>query len=134
MRQMWIVALLALSIPAYSQTHTPELDKILTNAAQSLAAMPFDASSPVTMRGRVSTLVWPQGTSGMVVMETDQSGHRYAFLTARVPDMAKQGFTRFSIQPGEEVTVTGVLTTNKATIGPGFTAARADLITKARWL
>jgi hypothetical protein len=128
---MCIGALLALSIPAYSQTQTPEMGKILTSAAQSLAAMQFDASLPVTIRGRVSILVWPQGTNGMVVIETDQGGEKYAFSTARVPDMAKQGFTRFSLQPGAEVTVTGVLAANKAKIGPGFTAARADLITKA---
>ena len=131
MRQISIGALLALSIPAYAQVQTPEMDKILTTASQSLAAMQFDSNSPVTVKGRVSTVVWPQGTSGMVVIEADQGGEKYAFSTARVPDMAKQGFTRYSLQPGAEVTVTGVLAANKAKIGPGFTAARADLITKA---
>ena len=93
--------------------------------------MKFESGLPVTLRGRVTTLVWPEGTSGMVVIEAGSGGEMYAFSTAPVPDMAKQGFTRFVLQPGAEVIVTGVLAANKAKIGPGFTAARADLITRA---
>jgi len=116
---------------AYSQVATPEMDKILTNAAQSLAAMQFDSNAPVTIRGRVSTLVWPERSSGMVLIEADQTGEKYAFSTAGIPAMAKQGFTRFALHPGEEVVVTGVLANGRAKISPGFDAARADLITKA---
>ena len=35
------------------------------------------------------------------------------------------------MQPGEEVIITGVLASGNAKIGPGFNAARADLITKS---
>jgi hypothetical protein len=118
-------------LTAYSQVATPEMNKILTNAAQSLAALQFDSNAPVTIRGRVSTLIWPEGSSGMVLIEADQTGEKYVFSTAGVPAMAKQGFTRFAIHPGEEVIVTGVMANGKAKIGPGFYAARAVLITKA---
>jgi len=131
MRHMFVSALLALSISAYSQVQTPEMDQILTSASRSLAAMQFDANSPITIRGRVSILVWPEGTSGMVVIEASQGGEKYAFSTARVANLAKQGFTRFAVHPGEELIVTGVLAADRAKIGPGLTAARADLITNA---
>jgi hypothetical protein len=131
MRKTLASLMLVLSIPALSQVPTPEMDKILSNAAQSLAAMQFDSNAPVTVRGRVSTLVWPPGSSGMLILEATLGGEKYAFSTAGVPAMARQGFTRFTMQPGEEVIVTGVLALGKAKIGPGFSAARADLITKS---
>ncbi len=131
MRKTLASLLLVLTIPAFSQVPTPELNKILTNAAQSLTAMRFDANAPVTIRGRVSMLVWPEGTSGIVILEASLGGEKFAFSTARVPQMAQQGFSRFTMKPGEEVIVTGVLAAGKATIGPGFSAARADLITKS---
>jgi hypothetical protein len=122
---------LALSTTVACQIPTPELNKALTEAAKQLAAMSFDSSAPVTIRGRVSTLVWPEQTSGMILMEAGDGVGKYAFSTAGVPAMAKQGFTRFALHPGEEVIITGALTRTDAKIGPGFTAARADLITKS---
>jgi hypothetical protein len=122
---------LVLSAIACSQISTPEMDQFLSDAAQLLAAAKFDSNAPVTVRGRVSTLVWPVGTSGMLVLEASQGGEKYAFSTATVPAMAKQGFTRFALHPGEAVIVTGVLAAGKAKIGPGLSAARADLITKS---
>lgn len=91
--------------------------------------MNFDPASSVSIRGRVGTLVWPEGASGIVMIEAN--GKKYAFSTAKVPDMAKQGFTRFALRPGEEVIITGLLSSGNQTIGPGFTAARADMIAKA---
>jgi hypothetical protein len=54
----------------------------------------------------------------------------YAFTTAGVPALAKQGFTRFTAKPGQEVIVTGVLAEGRVKIGPGAIAARADVINK----
>lgn len=133
MRKIAASLSLAFSVTVFTshgQVALPEMNKILSDAAQSLTAMQFDPNAPVTIRGRVSTLVWPEKSNGMALIEADQSGKRYAFSTAGVPAMAKQGFSRFSIHPGEEVVVTGFLATGNAKIGPGFDAARADLITK----
>lgn len=123
---VWIAAL-----PVLAQSSTPELTKQFTNAAQQLSTMAFGSGSPVTIRGRISTLIWPEGSSGMMLVEVNGGTEKYAFSTARVPQMAKQGFSRFTMQPGEEVIVTGVLANGGQKIGPGFMAARADLITKS---
>jgi len=116
---------------AVSQVATPQVDPILSSAARSLTGMQFDANAPITVRGRVSTLVWPEKSSGMVIIEASPGGEKYAFATGGVPAMAKQGFTRFAMQPGEQVIVTGVLASGNAKIGPDLNAARADLITKS---
>ena len=119
------------AVPAIGQISTPEFDKQLTNAAQQLSATPFDSESPVTVRGQIATLVWPEGGSGMILVNVNGGSERYAFSTAKVAQMAKQGFSRFTVHPGEEVIVTGVLAKGGQKIGPGLAAARADLITKS---
>ncbi|HEX5431210.1 MAG TPA: hypothetical protein VFW83_04540 [Bryobacteraceae bacterium] len=120
--------------PGFAQNpneQTPE-QAAITAAAQQLAAMPFDANAPVTARGRVASIVFAlSGKTGMIVIEDPQSGQRYAFSTAGTRDMSKQGFSRFTMRPGEEVTVTGILAEGGKKIGPGFTAAKADTITKS---
>jgi len=77
--------------------------------------------------------VWPERSAGMILVEAIGTSEKYAFSTAGVPAMAKQGFTRFTLKPGDEVIVTGVLANGSPKIGPGsgFYAARADLITKS---
>jgi hypothetical protein len=113
-----------------AQLSRPDNDKMLSEAARQLSAANFDAKSPVTVHGTVGTLVWPEGSAGMILVKTDD-GQEYAFSTAGVPAMAKQGFTRFGMHPGESITVTGVTTANRSKIGPGFIAARADIIKKS---
>jgi hypothetical protein len=103
-------------------------DAVFTDVARQLAGMTFDGG-PVTVHGQVGTLVWPEGSSGMILLTV--SAEKYAFSTGRVAPMAKQGFSRFTVHPGEELIITGVLASGGQKIGPGFTAARADLITKA---
>ena len=133
MRKITLLALLSViaRFTAFGQIATPEMNRILTSAAQALSGMQFDPNSAITVRGRVTTLVWPEHSSGMILVEAEQSGEKYAFSTAGVPAMAKQGFTRFTLQPGTEVIVSGVVANGKPKIGPGFDAARADTISKA---
>ena len=114
---VWIAAL-----PACAQVATPELNQQLTTAARQLSEMPFDSGSPVTVRARIATLVFPEGSSGMMLVEVNTGSEKYAFSTARVGPMAKQGFSRFTMRPGQEVIVTGVLAGGFQKIGPGFTA------------
>ena len=122
---------LAIAITALSGfAQVPNAETIaLTNAAQALAAMPSDRGVPLTIHARVTTLVWPEGSSGMILVEAVAGGEKYAFSTARVADMTRQGFTRFALRPGQEVILTGVLANGSPKVGPGFHAARADLIT-----
>jgi hypothetical protein len=102
----------------------------LTNAAQTLSTMPFDSGTAVTVHARVASVVWPERLSGMIVVEAAGTAQKYAFATAGVPAMAKQGLTRFALKPGDEIIVTGVLANGNLKVGPGFNAARADLITR----
>jgi hypothetical protein len=117
------------TLSGFAQVPNPE-NVALTNAAQTLAAMSFDAGMGLTIRGRVTTLVWPERSAGMILVEA-VGGEKYAFSTAGVPAMGKQGFTRLTVKPGDEVIVTGVTANGNPKIGPGFNAARADLITRA---
>jgi hypothetical protein len=118
------IALLLLTLAACSRPSGDALDA----AAAELAAMTFDANTPIATSGHVSAAVWPEGGTGMIVVETGD-GLKYAFSTASVPVLSKQGFTRQSMGPGEEVGVSGVLAPGK-TVAGGLTAARADVITK----
>ena len=117
------------TVSGFAQGPNPE-NAALINAAQTLAAMSFDAGTGLTIRGRVTSLVWPERSAGMILVDA-VGGEKYAFSTAGVPAMAKQGFTRFTVKPGDEVIVTGVTANGSPKIGPGFNAARANLITLA---
>jgi len=129
MRKLPLIALALITI-ACSRISTPDLNAELTAAAKELAAMPFDSNAPIMTSGHVSMLVWPEGTSGVIVVETGD-GMKYAFSTAPVREMAKQGFTRTTMHPGDEVGVSGVLAPGKTVTNGALIAARADIIFKA---
>jgi hypothetical protein len=120
--------ILSVATAALAQIPTPELNAIFTKAATALSTLNFDAKSPVSIRSRIATLVFPESSAGMVVVNSGTDS--YAFTTAGVPALAKQGFTRFTAKPGQEVIVTGVLAEGRVKIGPGAIAARADVINK----
>src|SRR5215472_9260766 len=82
---------------------TPAESIALTNAAQTLSAMAFDSGRGITVRARVASMVWPERSAGMIVVEAGGTSEKYAFSTAGVPAMAKQGFSRFTLKPGEEI-------------------------------
>jgi hypothetical protein len=115
-------------VSAFAQGNPESL--ALTNAAQTLSAMAFDSGSGLTVHARVASVVWPERAAGMIVVEVVGASEKYAFSTAGVPAMAKQGLSRFTLKPGDEIIVTGLLANGNLKIGPGFNAARADLITR----
>jgi hypothetical protein len=99
--------------------------------AAELAGMSFDPGAKVTVRGRVTTLFFGEpGATGMMIVHTADEAQQYAFSTSSTKELAGQGFSRFSVGPGEEVMVTGVTTRDGKKLR-GFTAARADSISKA---
>ena len=116
--------------PLLAQIPTPEVTRQLTELAKTLSSVTFDAKKPISLDGTVSTLVWPEGTNGVIVIRTSK-GDQYAFSTAGVPAMAKQGFTRFALSPGASVKITGLLAPGNGMIGSGWIAGRADTIDKA---
>src|SRR5207344_2910430 len=81
MKRILILALTPLV--GCAQVANPELTRQLTEASQSMSSMNFDSASSVSVHGRVGTLVWPEGASGMILIEAD--GKKYAFSTAKVP-------------------------------------------------
>ena len=111
---MRTVSFLALILTGCSSIPTPASNAAMTATASELAALPFDGG-PISTSGHVTAAVWPEGGIGMIVVQTGD-GLKYAFSTAAVPEMAKQGLTRRSLGPGEEVGVLGVLAAGK-TVG-----------------
>ena len=94
-------------------------------ASEKLAAMTF-GQTPITVRGRITMAHFAvPGSTGMITVQTDSD--RYVFLTARTRDLAKQGFSRFSVSPGQELIVTGVAAKGGERM-ENFIAARADAI------
>ncbi|MBZ5575607.1 MAG: hypothetical protein LAP40_03480 [Acidobacteriia bacterium] len=108
-----------------------QLKELSPDAAVSVAGLPFDAGVPLTIRGRVTTLLFAKpGASGAMVVHTTAGPGKYVFSTAPTPDLARQGFSRFTLKPGEAVIVTGVLAEHGQQI-EGLAAARADTIATA---
>src|SRR5262249_16424550 len=88
-----------------------------------LAAMAFDQGS-VTVRGRITMASFPvPGSSGMIIVQSDTG--KYVFLTAPTRDLAKQGLSRFSVSPGQELKVTGTRAKDKL---DDFILPRGDAI------
>ena len=94
-----------------------------------LAGMPF-GTDRVTVRGWVTILLFPPSGEGMFVVHGND-GKRYAVSMAETKGMARQGLTRFSIGPGERVTISAVLARDGKKIKE-FTAARADRVTNSK--
>ena len=97
-----------------------------------LAAMSFDPASPVTVTGAaVFKVEWVNPNATISVDPKDGSGRRYTFLMASPNTLVSLGMTRASLKPGDEVTVTGIVSTGSQTLPDGTIAARASTITLA---
>ena len=62
----------------------------------------------------------------------DESGNvqQWTALTAPPQRLYRAGWNTKILKPGDQIIVTGVLANGNLKIGPGFNAARADLITR----
>ena len=107
-----------------------QLKELPPEAAQTITAMTFDAGAPITVHGRATTLQFPLPPAPGLLAVQPAGAEKYVFSTASTKDMAKQGFSRFSMKPGEDLVVTGVLAQGSQKVA-GFTVARADTITKS---
>jgi Family of unknown function (DUF6152) len=97
-----------------------------------VAAMSFDPASPVSVTGAaVSKVEWVNPNATISVDPKDGSGKRYTFLMASPNMLIKQGMTRVSLKPGDEVTVTGIVSTGGQILPDGTIAASASTITRA---
>ena len=94
------------------------------------AAGSFDPASPVSVTGAaVFKVEWVNPNATISVDPKDGSGKRYTFLMASPNMLLKQGMTRVSLKPGDEVTVTGIISTGSQTLPDGTIAASASTVT-----
>jgi hypothetical protein len=122
---------LALSISALTGCQFAEPSAAIPpETAKKLASMPFDGGTKVTVHGRATMLLHAlPGETGMLAFAEVDGSRKFVFSTAPTQAMAKQGFSRYTMHPGEELMITGVLAKNGDTLGE-YLAARADTITK----
>jgi Family of unknown function (DUF6152) len=97
-----------------------------------ISSMSFDSNSPVTVTGAaVFKVEWLNPNATISVDPKDGTGKKYTFVMASPNQLIKQGMTRASLSPGDEVTVTGVLATGGQTLPDGTIAASASTVTRA---
>jgi hypothetical protein len=118
---------LALSISAFTGCQSASIPP---ETAKKLASLPFDGGAKVTVHGTATMLMHAlPGETGMLAVSEVGGARKFVFSTAQTQAMAKQGFSRFTMHPGEELMITGVLAKTGETVGE-YVAARADSITK----
>jgi hypothetical protein len=97
MRNPWLAAGLALAcaVPAVQAHHS--------------FAVYFDASKEVTIRGKVTAFRFtnPHGTIVMDVTDAQGRVREWRAETNAPVVLQRRGWTRASVKPGEEITVTG---------------------------
>ena len=88
----------------------------------------FDVDKPVTLTGTVTKLEWTNPHAWIYVDVKDEKGAvaNWGFELASPNGLMQEGWTRFSLKPGDEVTVQGTRARN------GTTKANAQTITLAR--
>jgi hypothetical protein len=87
----------------------------------------FDGPA-ATMTGTVSSIAFVVPVGTITVDSSDGSGKRYRFITAGPAELAGQGFTHDSLQPGAQVTISGVLANGGESVD-GLITASASTIT-----
>ncbi len=94
-----------------------------------LAALSFDPNRPVVIRGTVGAVMFANPL-GMILVDPGNGTERFVFLTAAASEMMKQGFTRTTLKPGDEVIITGIVG-GKVEEGPAGSVigAKAETIT-----
>src|SRR5271166_3667877 len=88
---------------------------LLSAAAPVLAhhsfAAEYDSSKPVTIKGTIQKLEWVNPHAYFWIESKDESGKAtiFAFETLSPNALARQGWNRNSLKPGEQVVVEGYL-------------------------
>jgi len=83
-----------------------------------LAALTFDPNRPVVIRGKATTIMF-MNPAGIIMVDPGNGGERYRFVTASPTQTIKQGFTKGSIKPGDEIVVTGILAADGGAVEEG---------------
>jgi uncharacterized protein DUF6152 len=121
LRFVWAVLLLSLSlgaVPAWSH--------------HSFAAE-YDSTKTVTVKGVVTKVAWVNPHAYVWVEAKDENGKTvtWAFESLSPNALARQGWNRNSLKPGDEVTVDGYLAKDGKPLADGSLHANSKLITMA---
>lgn len=78
----------------------------------------FDSEKPVTLSGVVTKLDWTNPHAWIYVDVKDEAGKvaNWGFELASPNGLMRNGWTRFSLKPGDEVTVEGSRAKNGSTV------------------
>jgi hypothetical protein len=108
---------------------------LLSSAIPTLAhhsfAAEYDSTKPVTVKGVINRLAWVNPHAYVYVDVKDESGKvtTWAFETLSPNALARQGWNRNSLKPGDEVTVDGYLAKDGKLLSDGSMHGNSRLIT-----
>jgi hypothetical protein len=88
----------------------------------------FDRNKPVTVTGTVTNVEWTNPHARFYIDVKDASGKvvNWDFELAGPNGLMRRGWTRNSLKPGDEVTVTGYAAKNVANVGNASTITMSD--------
>ena len=94
-------------------------------------AAEYDATKTVSIKGVVQKVAWVNPHAYVWVDAKDDSGKviTYAFESLSPNALARSGWTRNSLKPGDEVTVDGYLAKDGKPLSDGSIHANSKLIT-----
>lgn len=93
-------------------------------------AAEYDSTKPVTVHGTVKNLAWVNPHAYVFVNATDENGKPvvWAFECLSPNALARQGWNRNSLKPGDEVIVNGYLAKDGKPLADGSLHANSRLI------
>ncbi len=94
-------------------------------------AAEYDSAKTITVKGVVQKVAWVNPHAYVWVDVKDDSGKMvtYAFESLSPNALARSGWTRNSLKPGDEVTVDGYLAKDGKPLADGSVHANSKLIT-----
>jgi Family of unknown function (DUF6152) len=96
-------------------------------------AAEYDSSKPITIKGTIQKLEWVNPHAYFWVESKDDAGKAtvFAFETLSPNALARQGWNRNSLKPGEQVVVEGYLAKDGKPLADGSIHANSKLVTRA---
>jgi len=94
-------------------------------------AAEYDSNKPVTIKGAVQKLAWVNPHAYVFVDVKDESGKTttWAFETLSPNALARQGWNKYSLKPGDQITVEGFLAKDGKPLSDGSLHGNSRLIT-----
>jgi hypothetical protein len=96
-------------------------------------AAEYDSNKTVTIKGVVAKVAWVNPHAYVYIDVKDENGKvtTWAFESLSPNALARQGWTRYSLKVGEEVTVNGYLAKDGKPLADGSVHANSRMITTA---